>query len=188
MQSLSNGLIAPNASRILRPGLRSLPPGVERHVVAGGGSMVVKVVGGDRFLLTDIEGGQACEIAFCDGEGRFDLSAIGAKADGGGEGLKQALTQDSEGARRTLTALQRRGIDPGRAKSLRLFGGDGRAGATAEFTVGREGTLVVGAPGEPMSPGEQNTATEIELRIARASDPGERREMLPEPLGDPLQD
>ena len=69
---------APRPSRILRPGDRALPAGVERYVVKGGGSLVVKLVEGDRFALTDLEGGQKAVIAYQDMKGRIDLSGIGS--------------------------------------------------------------------------------------------------------------
>ena len=82
---------APPASRILRPGVRTLPERVERYPVPGAGSVVVEVRAGDQLRLTDVEGGQACEVLFCGADGKFDASALGANADGAGEGLKAIL-------------------------------------------------------------------------------------------------
>lgn len=59
-------LLAPPPSRILRPGLPARAAGTERHRVAGRGSLVVAVQAGDRLALTDVEGGQVCELMFCD--------------------------------------------------------------------------------------------------------------------------
>ena len=39
-----------------------------------------------------------------------------------------------------------------------------------------------------MAPGNQDTATDIELRITRNGKAVERGNVLPEPLADPLQD
>ena len=179
---------APQPSLIYRPGIRTLAPGVERYIVRGAGSTVVAVKAGDIVVLTDIEGGQACEIAFCDDAGRFDASAIGARATSHGEGLKALLAEDTENTQRTKSALQRRNIDLGKAETLRLFGEDSRAGASAEFKVSRDGVLIVAAPGAAMAPGNQDTATDIELRITRSGTAAERSSILPEPLADPLQD
>ena len=96
--------IAPKPSLIYRPGLRSLPAGVERYVVKGAGSVVLAVQAGDIVRLADMEGGQVCEIGFCDATGRFDTSALAFRADGRGEGLKAALAQDNEPAIRSLAA------------------------------------------------------------------------------------
>ena len=179
---------APQPSRIYRPGIRSLPPGVERYRVRGAGSTVICVKTGDRVLLVDVEGGQFCEVAFCDGAGRFDVAALGVRANAHGEGLKELLAADTENTRAARSALQRRNIDLGQAETLRLFGGDSSAGASAELRVSRDGILIVAAPGAAMVPENQDTATDIELRIMRADKPNGRVDALPEPLADPLQD
>jgi hypothetical protein len=101
----------PPASRILRPGVRTLPERVERYPVPGAGSVVVEVKAGDLLRLTDIEGGQACEVLFCGTDGAFDVAALGTKPDGTGEGLKSLLSRGSASVARTLGALRRRGID-----------------------------------------------------------------------------
>ncbi|MEQ1524139.1 MAG: DUF1989 domain-containing protein, partial [Aestuariivirga sp.] len=179
---------APQPSLIYRPGIRTLAPGVERYIVRGAGSTVVAIKAGHGVVLTDIEGGQACEIAYCDDSGRFDAPAIGARANSHGEGLKALLAEDSENTQRTKSVLQRRNIDLGKAETVRLFGEGSRAGASAEFTVGRDGILIVAAPGAAMAPENQDTATDIELRITRSGKSAERGSVLPEPLADPLQD
>ena len=160
---------APAASRILRPGVRTLPERVERYPVPGAGSVVVEVKAGDMLRLTDVEGGQACEVLFCGADGTFDATALGAKADGTGEGLKAILGRNGEGAARTVGALRRRGIDLAKASSVGLFGKESRVGNSAELNVARDGLLIVAAPAGQMSPEEQDTATTIELRITRAA-------------------
>jgi aminomethyltransferase len=179
---------APKPSLIHRPGLRTLPAGVERYIVRGAGSTVMTVKAGDRLWLCDVEGGQLCEIAFCDGSGRFDVTALGARSNGKAQGLKALLAENNGNARRTWAAFELRNIDLGKAESLSIFGGDSTSGSTAEFTVSRDGVLIVAAPGVAMAPENQDTATDIELRITRADRSGGLVDALPEPLGDPLQD
>jgi aminomethyltransferase len=180
---------APRPSRILRPGEQAFPAGVERWTVPGGGSLVADVKAGDRFVLRDIEGGQRVELSFADARGRFDLNALGAKPDGAAEGLKAMLGDATESARRSKAALARRGIDLAQTRSARIFGEDSPAGSRQEFQAGQDGTLIVAVPGAAMAPDRQDTATEIELRILRAS-PASKTcgGDLPEPLADPLQD
>ena len=43
------------------PGLRSLPPGVERYLVRGGGLSVITLDPDDKIEITDTEGKQRCE-------------------------------------------------------------------------------------------------------------------------------
>ncbi|MEI6699790.1 MAG: DUF1989 domain-containing protein, partial [Mycobacteriaceae bacterium] len=181
--------MAPPASRIVRPGVRVLAPGVERYRVPGAGSVVVAVGTGDQLLLTDTEGGQACELLFCDMSGRFDLAALGVAGDSDAAGLKAMLAGTGDSAVRTLSALRRRNIDLGQARATRLFGGQSQAGNTASLSVARDGLLTVAAPGADMSPEAQDTVTGIELRIIRAQGrEGKTLDVLPEPLADPLAD
>ena len=44
------------------PGLRSLPPRVERYLVKGGGLSVVSLDPDDKIEIIDTEGKQKCEI------------------------------------------------------------------------------------------------------------------------------
>ena len=65
---------------ILRPGIRTLPFGVERYVVEGGQLIVVGIEAGDRLQLTDIEGRQVCELVAADAKGKLDAAILGHKA------------------------------------------------------------------------------------------------------------
>jgi aminomethyltransferase len=179
---------APKPSLIYRPGFRSLPAGVERYVVRGAGSTVLNVKTGDALVVTDMEGGQICEIAFCDASGGFDPAALGVRGNGHGEGLKALLAENSENMQRTRAALVRRNIDLGKAETYRVFGEASPTGAKAEFKVSRDGILIVAAPGAAMAPENQDTATDVELRITRANKHQDYVDLLPEPLSDPLQD
>ena len=49
---------------IKEPGLRSLPPGVERYIVVGGGLSVFEVFPEDQIEIINNEGKQLLEIAF----------------------------------------------------------------------------------------------------------------------------
>jgi aminomethyltransferase len=180
---------APRASRILRPGLRALPPGVERYKVAGGGSLLIPIEPGDRITLTDLEGLQACELLAAGNDGRIDSGLLGAPANAEPEGLKALLRAGGESADKLRAVLKRRGIEIGSGRCIRLFGAGSRAGSTAEFTAQRPGVLILVAPGGVMDAELQDTATDIEVRIARARLPNDRPDTpLPEPLADPLQD
>jgi aminomethyltransferase len=179
----ASAFFAPRPSRILRPGERVLPPNVERYPIAGGGSLIVDVLAGDKLLLTDVEGGQWVEIAFCDKAGRFDLKGIGAAADKRPARMTGVLSESS------CAALARRKIDLSKAQPLGVFGEDSSPGAKAEFTAQQDGTLIIAVPSVDMSPDAQNTATTIELHILRAN-PKSKNALsdLPEALADPLQD
>ena len=146
----------PRPSQILRPGVRTLPIGVERYVVRGGGALTVRLQAGGRLTVIDREGLQAAELSASDATGRPDLSILGAKAG---------------------------------PPALRIFGG-GPAGDMAEFIVQRESTVRVAAPGGIMDFDRQDTATDLELIIHRATPVSYKASEtpLPDPLRDSLQE
>ena len=165
------------------------PLGRERYKVLGCGSLVIAVQAGDNLTLTDVEGGQPCDVSLVDSKGNFITEALKLGATGDGASLKATLKVGGEIARRTELALKRRGVDLARATHARLFGQTSLAGATAQITIPVDGILLAVAPGVAMDPGSQDTATDIELVITRtAQKKGEYAELLPEPLADPLQD
>ncbi|NNF79173.1 MAG: DUF1989 domain-containing protein, partial [Rhizobiales bacterium] len=179
----------PRPSTILWPGIRSLPEGVERYLVEGGGSVVVAIEPGDEVAVVDIEGGQACELAAADPGGKVDTAAIlGAVADSDADGIKDILAGNGFSAGRTRAALKRRNIDLGKAKAIRVFGTSSRPGDRAEFTTAQGGTLIVAAPGGAMDFDLQNTVTPLELFVKRAVLKLTPEAELPDPLADPLQD
>ena len=111
-----------------------------------------------------------------------------ARGSSDASGLKQILSGTGESARSVRAGLERRGIDFARARAVTLFGGESRPGESAEFTVTRDGLLIVAAPGAAMEAGAQNTATPIRLHVFRSRLRPASETHLPEPLADPLQD
>ena len=180
---------APLASQYRWPGLRHSVPQTEHYRVGGGGLVVLAVSAGDQVVVTDLEGGQPCEIAFGDEAGRFDLAGIDCQADGCGEGIKALLAAAADtSVQRTLAALSQRHFNLRELVTLRLFGAASSARCRAEFKVTRAGLIVVAAPGAAMSPENQDTATDLQLQIMRAHRVRTEAIVLPEPLADPLLD
>ncbi len=187
------GSSPPRPSQILRPGIRTLPPGVERYLVAGGGAIVIGIEAGDLVAITDLEGRQPVELLAADAKGRIDPAILGRKGNSTAAGILAAVAGEDEGARIVRRGLARRHIDLAKASAIRVFSANSQAGNRAEYPVIRDGTLVVCAPGGPMRPlkiDTQNAPTEIEVRVTRANRAGSNANHapLPEPLADPLQD
>ena len=178
----------PRASRVLQPGMPSLPPGVERYRIPGGGAIVVGIEPGDRIAVTDVEGRQPCELVALADADQADTGVLDTRADAPADGLRAALAGDEESAAVVRRGLQRRGIDLAAVRAVRVFGGDSAAGDRAEFAVVRRGLLVACAPGGPMAADGQDTTTPIELRVTRATVKPAGELALPEPLADPLHD
>jgi len=181
--------LAPRPSQIWRPGIRANAPNTERYKARGGGSLVISIGVGDEISVRDIEGLQPCELITVLSDGRSDLTMLGASATGTGEGLKAILSGNDPDAARTRKALERRGVDLASLSSLRIFGGQSKAGETATFKVTASGLLIVVAPGTIMDAERQDVATDIEVLIKR-SQPIVRKyeDLLPDPLRDPVQE
>ena len=172
----------------MRPGMFALASGEERYTVRGGGAIAVSIHAGDHVRVVDVEGMQRCEIVAADAAGVVDPAILGARGDSDASGLKQILSTDSENARSVRAGLERRGVDLANARAVTLFGGESRPGDAGEFTVSRDGLLIVAAPGAPMAVGSQDTATPIRVYIRRGGIRRPNETLLPEPLADPLQD
>ena len=64
---------------IRNPGLRTLPPGVERYFVRGGGLSVIEVLPEDKLEIINNEGKQTCEVVVFNSKGKCDLSILNLK-------------------------------------------------------------------------------------------------------------
>ncbi len=73
--------------RLLVPGMPALPPGDERYLVRGGGSVTFALEPDDEVTVTDKEGRQACEIVTFDAAGQPAAGLLGTASDGPALGL-----------------------------------------------------------------------------------------------------
>ena len=73
------------------PGLRMLPPGVERYYVKGGGISVIETNPEDKIEIINDEGKQICEITVFNSKGKSDLSILNLKENSKGEFTKTAI-------------------------------------------------------------------------------------------------
>ena len=78
---------------IKNPGLRSLPPGVERYFVQGGGLSVIEISTGDKIEIINDEGKQTCELVVFNSKGKCNLSILNLKENGNADFSKKAILQ-----------------------------------------------------------------------------------------------
>ena len=64
---------------IKEPGLNSLPPGVERYIVEGGGLTGIEILPDDEIEILNNEGNQICEISVFNKDGKSELAILGLK-------------------------------------------------------------------------------------------------------------
>jgi len=172
----------------VRPGRFSLPAGVERYVVAGGGALLVEVGAGDRVTVLNVEGGQACELVALGPDGRANPGVLGARGNSNAAGLKALLLSGEESLLQFRRKIERRGINLAGVEAIRFFDTTTPAGAEESFVAQRDGSLIVAAPGGPMSLEDQDTVTPLTLTIARATVKPVKSFDLPDPLADPVLD
>ena len=171
--------------RILIPGIRRLPPGVERYVVPAAGSVVVAVLAGDTLKIVNTEGGQTCEIVAFDNAARQVPGILGRPDSGPATGLAAMLTGGGEAARALLDTLARKGWISRFDHAVRLFGPGTPAGVDEEITVEEDGFAIVAAPGESMEVPAQWPPTPLELFVHRKDAAVAAERSLPDPLAEP---
>src|SRR5688572_1990114 len=144
------GPAPPARSTILRPSMRTLPAGVERYRIAGGESVIVDLEAGDAITVSDVEGGQPCELVVFGADGRGDAGVLGAGT--GAVSPPWSLAHASSSFRERLT---KRGVTLDGASAIRLFGPASLPGTTQDFRAERRGILIASAPAGMMEPGGQ---------------------------------
>ena len=81
---------------IRSPGLRTLPPGVERYYVKGGGLSVIEILPEDKIEIINDEGKQICEIIVFNSRGESDLSILNLKENANAEFSKRTIASDKK--------------------------------------------------------------------------------------------
>ena len=81
---------------IKNPGLRSLPPGVERYFVKGGGLTAIEVSPEDEIEIINEEGKQICEVIVFNSKGKSDLSILNLKENANADFSKKTILQDEK--------------------------------------------------------------------------------------------
>ena len=165
----------PRPSRILTHGLIRAP--VERHVVPGGGAVLIVLRQGDHLRVTNDEGGQVAEVVA--GPGVLDCAPNAVAL-----GLQTLLIRPDMA--RFRQGVLRHGIQL--TQCIRLFDAQTKAKSSEGFTAQRGGPVIIAAPAPAMSPDAQDTATPLTLHVARANPGLHSTHDLPDPLADPLSD
>ena len=81
---------------IKNPGLRILPPGVERYLVRGGGLSIIEILPEDEIEIINEEGKQICEIVVFNSKGKSDLSILNLKENANADFSKRAIADDEK--------------------------------------------------------------------------------------------
>ena len=175
----------PRRPRLLLPGIRRLPPGVERYPIPGAGSLALRLFAGDGLRIVNREGGQVCEIVAFAADGRERPGILGRKAAGAARGLRAMLAAGGPAAEALLAALRARGLGCDLARAIRLFGSETPAFEEATLAVEEDGVALVAAPATAMDAAGHDTASPLELFVTRADAALAARRSIPDPLAEP---
>lgn len=178
----------PKPSKIFLPSQFTLPPGTERYVVEGMGAVLIPVSAGDQVTFINDEGAQVCEVVAVGKGGKVDPAILNAPANAQPDGLRALLTGRDQSLRGLRMGLDARGIDLAGARALRIFTDTSAAKAEETLVVGRDGSLIIAAPGDPMDAEQQDTTTPITVMIKRSVITKHVGFELPDPLADPVDD
>ena len=81
---------------IKNPGLNILPPGVERHIVNGGGLTAFHLFPDDKIEIINNEGNQICEIICFNKDGKSDVGVLNLKSNNDKNFIRDILSKKDE--------------------------------------------------------------------------------------------
>ena len=152
---------------IKEPGLNTLPPGVERYVVEGGGLTGIQILPDDEIEIINNEGNQLCEISVFNKDGKSDLAILGLKEIKENSEIKKILYKKDETSLQALLQLKKRNLNIEKSKSSLIFDKDTKAGEIIKIKSKDKCYCIFAAPGEKMVVHEQNPSTELTVIVRR---------------------
>ena len=153
---------------IKEPGLNSLPPGVERYVVEGGGLTGIQILPDDEIEIINTEGNQICEISVFNKDGKSELTILGLKETKDNSEIKKILFKKDEKSLQALLQLKKRNLNVEKSKSSLIFDKETKAGESIKFKSKDKCYCIIAAPGNEMMVHEQNPSTELTVMVKRS--------------------
>jgi len=171
---------------IKEPGLNSLPPGVERYVVEGGGLTGIQILPDDEIEIINNEGNQICEISIFNKDGKSDLGILGLKEVKDISEIKKILLKKDETSLQALLQLKKRNLNIEKSKSSLVFDKETKAGENIKLKSKDKCYCIIAAPGNEMLVHEQNPSTELTVMVKRSVIKEDKEfSIIPDPVYDP---
>ena len=168
---------------IRSPGLRTLPPGVERYFVRGGGLSIIEVLPEDKIEIINEEGKQICEIIVFNSKGKSDLSILNLKENSNADFSKKTISNDEKISK----ILKKKNLNLSNAKASIIFNDDCVMGEKITLTSKDKCIVMIAAPGDAMNVHEQNPPTDLTIYLNKAKFiETDEQFILPDPLSDPI--
>ena len=173
------------SNAIKNPGLRTLPPGVERYHIQGGGINILEIFPEDKIEIINDEGKQICEIIVFNAKGKGDLSILSLKENSNGDYLKKAINQD----KKILQLLKKKKLELNKSKSSIVFSEDCPMGEKINLKSKDACIVMLASPGMAMDVHNQNPPSSLTIFLHRAKFELKKEQyVLPEPLYDPVSE
>ena len=149
---------------IRNPGLRTLPPGVERYYVKGGGLSVIEISPEDKLEIVNNEGKQPCEVIVFNSKGKSDLSILNLKENSDANFSKKTISFDEKISK----LFKRKNLDLDKAKSSIIFDEDCLMGEKITLESKDNCIVMIAAPGSHMNVHEQNPPTDLTIFLSKS--------------------
>ena len=101
---------------IREPGLRILPPGVERYCIGGDDLSIIEISPDDEIEIINNEGKQLLEIVVFNNKGTTDSSILNLKENGNANEIKKILSRKKESIQTIIYQLKKKKLDINKAK------------------------------------------------------------------------
>ncbi len=172
---------------IREPGLNLLPPGVERHVVNGGGLTAFQIYPDDEIEIINNEGNQICEIICFDKDGKSDVGILNLKLNSKKNFIRDILNGKDEAILATNYQLKKRNLNISDSNSSIVFDADTEAGEKIKLKSKDKCYTIFAAPGINMDVTKQNPPSELTIFIKRSKIVNDKElNVIPDPVFEPL--
>ena len=174
---------------IIEPGLNTLPPGVERYTVIGGGITGIQIFSDDEIEIINNEGNQICEISVFNKDGKSDNGILNLKENKDASELKKILLAKDENSKTAAYQLKKRNLKITKAKASVIFDKDTNWGEKIKLKSKDKCYCIFSAPGLEMLVHEQNPPTDLTVFVKRAKITKDKEHsVIPDPMFDPLEE
>ena len=172
---------------IKEPGLNVLPPGVERHVVNGGGLTAFQLFPDDEVEIINDEGNQICEIICFNKDGKSEVGILNLKENSDKNFIRDILNGKDETILATNYQLKKRNLNITQSKSSIVFDKDTPPGEKIKLKSKDKCYAIFSAPSEDMLVTNQNPPSELTIFIKRAKIINDKElNIIPDPIFEPL--
>ena len=168
------------------PGLRVLPPNMERYTVRGNCLIMLSLKAGDSIEVVNLEGKQKCELIAFDKNGKENTAILGLKSKTEPLGIKKILSSPDWSAQLVYKKMKKAKLEIGNALAASFFEDNTQTSEKVKLKASDDCKCLIAAPGENMQVDKQNTPTDLEVFVTRLKSINEKEQSrIPDPIAEP---